>query len=201
VHAALLIPVKSFTAAKGRLSAVLSPGERVRLARWMADRVVAAAGELPVYIACDDDQVAEWAAGRGASVLWRPGVGLNAAVNDSVLELRNRGVDAVVVAHSDLPGARDLPKLASIDTIVLVPDHRRDGTNVVALPTSASFDFSYGPASFRRHLDLARTTGLAVEVRFDRRLARDIDRPDDLTHPLLAPELPTWLPTSPVNHR
>jgi 2-phospho-L-lactate/phosphoenolpyruvate guanylyltransferase len=201
VHTALLIPVRSFAAAKGRLSAVLSPTERVRLARWMAERVIAASGELPVHIACDDDQVAEWALGRGASVLWHPGVGLNAAVIDSVVELRDRGVDTVVVAHSDLPGARDLPSLATTDTIVLVPDHRRDGTNVVALPTSAAFEFSYGPASFRRHLDAALASGLAVEVRYDRRLARDIDRPDDLTHPMLAPEFPAWLQTSPASLR
>lgn len=201
MHAALLIPVKSFTAAKGRLSSVLSPDERVRLARWMADRVVAAAGELPVHVACDDEQVAEWAVGRGASVLWHPGVGLNAAVNDSVGELCRSGVDAVVVAHSDLPGARDLARFATTSSIVLVPDHRRDGTNVVALPASTSFEFSYGPSSFSRHLDAAWATGLAVDVRYDQLLARDIDRPDDLTHPLLAHELPAWLPTSPVNHR
>jgi 2-phospho-L-lactate guanylyltransferase len=201
VHAALLIPVKSFTAAKGRLAPVLSPDERVRLARWMADRVVAAAGELPVHVACDDEQVAEWAVGRGATVLWHPGVGLNAAINDSVIELRDARFDVVVVAHSDLPGARDLARLAEPSTIVLVPDHRRDGTNVVAVPTSARFEFSYGPSSFRRHLDAAWGTGLAVDVRYHHLLARDIDRPDDLTHPLLAHEFPTWLPTSPANHR
>ena len=87
MESVVLVPVKAFAAAKARLAAVLSPAQREALARWSADRVVAAAGELPVFIACDDDAVAEWARQRGATVLWHPGVGLNAAVDRSVDDL------------------------------------------------------------------------------------------------------------------
>ena len=33
---------------------VLAPAERQRLARWTASRVIAAAGEAPVFVVCDD---------------------------------------------------------------------------------------------------------------------------------------------------
>ena len=58
---AVLIPVKQFTAAKGRLTGVLADTDRAALARWMATRVVDVVAEVPTYVACDDDTVAAWA--------------------------------------------------------------------------------------------------------------------------------------------
>jgi len=198
---AVLVPVKAFSDAKARLSPVLDAGTRARLARWMAERVLAAAGELPTFVVCDDAAVAEWAAGRGATVLWHPGVGLNAAVNAGIADLRNRNVGHVVVAHGDLPRAAALSSLATHASITLVPDHRRDGTNVVALPTDAPMELSYGAGSFRRHLEAAMATGLAVEVRRDPLLALDVDTPTELSHPLIREVLPAWLPTIPASPR
>ena len=196
---AVLVPVKAFVDAKARLSSVLAPEQRKALARWTADRVVAAAGELPVYVACDDDEVAKWAVDRGAVVLWHPGVGLNAAVSRSVAQLSEQGITHVTVAHGDLPRAHSLAALIVPDTITLVPDAHRDGTNVVALPTQIGFAFSYGAGSFQRHLALAIASGHRVIVRRDPQLARDIDTPDDLMHPLVEEVLPEWLPTTQVS--
>lgn len=201
VNAVVLVPVKAFTNAKARLAAVLGDVERERLARWTSARVLAAAGELPTYVACDDEQVAAWATEHGASILWHPGVGLNAAVNDSVAELRDAGVTDVVVAHGDLPRAHSLAALAEPGTLTLVPDRRGDGTNVIAVPTDMPFRFSYGPGSFRRHLSSAIAAGLSVRVRRDPLLALDIDTPSDLAHPLVQEVLPIWLQMNLANQR
>ena len=201
VNAVVLVPVKAFKDAKARLASVLDDGERERLARWTSARVLSAAGELPTYVACDDDQVAEWATEHGASILWHPGVGLNAAVNDSVAELRDAGVTDVIVAHGDLPRAHSFAALTMPGTLTLVPDRRGDGTNVIALPTDMNFQFSYGPGSFQRHLGSAITAGLSVRVRRDPLLALDIDTPSDLAHPLVLEVLPSWLQTNPDNQR
>jgi 2-phospho-L-lactate guanylyltransferase len=199
VDPVVLVPVKAFADAKARLSAVLSPAERNALARWTADRVVAAAGEMPVFVACDDDDVADWAVSRGATVLWHPGVGLNAAVGNSIADLRARGVGHVVVAHGDLPRATGLPSVAIEGTVTLVPDAGSDGTNVLALPTSLEFEFAYGPGSFQRHLARAIEAGAAVAVRRDPLLSLDIDTPADLAHPMVQEVLPSWMPTNPAN--
>ena len=82
-----------------------------------------------------------------------------------------------------------------------MPDRRRDGTNVLALPVAARLPAAYGGGSFSRHLAAAIATGLRVEVRRDPRLALDVDNPDDLTHPALLPHLPAWLRTILDNHR
>lgn len=200
LEVALLIPVKAFGDAKARLASALSQHERARLAQWTAGRVVAAAGEMPVFVTCDDDGVADWARSVGADVLWHPGEGLNAAMNGSVVELRDHGVDHVVIAHGDLPLATALVSIARPDTITLVPDARCDGTNVLAMPTGNAIELAYGVHSFSRHLAAALGSGSAVEVRHDPRLALDIDTPDELNHPLIREVLPAWLPMNPANH-
>lgn len=197
----MLVPVKAFSDAKARLAAVLGDAERERLARWTATRVLAAAGELPTYVACDDEQVATWAGEHGAAILWHPGVGLNAAVNSSVADLREAGVTDVIVAHGDLPRAHSLASLTEPGTLTLVPDRHGDGTNVIALPTDLQFRFAYGPGSFQRHLDAAIAAGHSVRVRRDPLLAADIDTPADLAHPLVQEVLPTWLQTNQANQR
>jgi len=201
VNAVVLVPVKAFTDAKARLATVLDDGDRERLARWTSERVLAAAGELPTYVACDNEEVADWARQHGATTLWHPGVGLNAAVNNSVAELRESGVTDVIVAHGDLPRVHSLADLAEPGTLTLVPDRHGDGTNVVSLPTAMPFRFAYGPGSFRRHLDAAVAAGLSVRVRRDPLLALDIDTPSDLAHPLVQEVLPSWLQMSRASQR
>jgi 2-phospho-L-lactate/phosphoenolpyruvate guanylyltransferase len=199
VDAAVLIPVKDFRQAKARLSGVLSADDRIRLARWTAERVVAAAAPLPVFVACDDRTVAEWAESVGATVLWRPSVGLNAAVLDGIRALGEAGIEHAIVAHSDLPIPAPLAGVVMTGGIVLVPDGRSDGTNVLAVPTRSGFEPAYGSQSFHRHLAHALGLGVPVRVQRDPQLALDIDTPVDLAHPLVAKALPTWLRTNPGN--
>lgn len=195
----MLVPVKAFRDAKGRLSSVLSPAERQQLARWTAERVLAAAGELAAYVVCDDDEVAGWAEAHGAEVLREEGRGLNGAVDRAVQQMAAAGRDHILVVHGDLPRPSPLARLVRRDTITLVPDRRLDGTNVLGFPVTHAIAASYGGASFRRHLDAAMATGAPVEVVRDRFLALDIDHPADLIHPLVKDVLPPWLPTNPAN--
>ncbi len=196
METAVLMPVKAFSAAKGRLSVVLDRFARADLARWLAGQVVAAAGPLPTFVACDDDAVAAWADEHGAEVLWSPGLGLNGAVDAGRATIAGKGFDHVVIAHSDLPLAEDLSALAAERTITIVPDRRRDGTNVLSLPLAVELPAAYGGGSFARHFAVAISTGCRVEVRPHPRLSLDIDTPDDLAHPALRSHLPTWLRTS-----
>lgn len=183
--------------AKARLADALSPAERSDLARSMATSVVAAAAPRPVHIVCDDPAVADWARSIGASIIWKPGRGLNAAVSEGVAELAAAGFDRVIVAHADLPHALGfdlvIPPAAEdaadddvIDaavTVVLVPDRHDDGTNVISLPSASGFRFAYGPGSCDRHRAEASRLGLPVVIVRDARLGWDVDRPADLEPP------------------
>ena len=158
--------------------------------------MIAAARPLPTFVACDDDAVATWADEHGAEVLWSPGLGLNGAVDVGRATIAGKGFDHLVIAHSDLPLASELAALAVAGTVTLVPDRRRDGTNVVAVPVAADLAAAYGRGSFARHLDAAladRAAGSRCVA--TPRLAIDIDNPDDLAHPALSAVLPSWLRT------
>jgi 2-phospho-L-lactate/phosphoenolpyruvate guanylyltransferase len=178
---AVLVPVKAFDDAKVRLAPALGPAERAALARAMAERVVAAARQLPVAVVCDDRDVAGWARALGVLVVWEPGRGLNGAVEAGVARLAGFGVEQVVVAHADLPLADDLTWVADFDGVTLVPDRASDGTNVACVPVDAGFRFAYGPGSFARHQAEARRLDLALRVVHEPSLGWDVDIPADLT--------------------
>jgi 2-phospho-L-lactate/phosphoenolpyruvate guanylyltransferase len=177
---AVLVPVKAFRNAKVRLAPALSAAERAALAQKMATRVVESAAGLPVAVVCDDLEVAAWARQLGALVIWEPGRGLNGAVQEGVARLRAAGTGLVAVAAGDLPLATDLRWVTRFSGVTIVPDRRRDGTNVIGVPTDAGFTFSYGPGSFARHLDEAKRIGRPVRVVHSSALAWDVDGPDDL---------------------
>lgn len=181
--AAVVVPVKAFRAAKLRLADVLGPTERAALARRLAGVVVAAAAPLPTVVVCDDDEVADWALDAGARVVWCPDRGLNGAVADGVAALRDAGVGTAIVAHADLPLARELAWIAGFPGVTLIPDRRHDGSNVVAVPTAAGFEFAYGAGSFARHRDEAARLGLPLRVVADPALGWDVDLPADLAWP------------------
>lgn len=182
VDAAVLVPVKAFDRAKVRLAPALDARQRAALARSMAEGVLRAAGGLRVAVVCDDDDVAAWARGHGAEVVWTPGTGLNGAVTVGVAALAASGVARVIVAHADLPLADDLTWLADDHGVTIVPDRRDDGTNVLAVPAASGFRFAYGPRSFEAHIEEAQRLGLSLRIERRADLAWDVDVPADLDY-------------------
>lgn len=178
--AAVVIPVKSFTLAKGRLSGTLTGPQREQLARTCATTVVAAAAPLQVYVVCDDQSVATWAVSVGAKVVDSPVPGLDAAVDAARQVARTDGANHLIVAHADLPLAHDLPRVVREGCVTLVPDRHRDGTNVLSFPIDSDFHTAYGPGSFDNHLRLAERAGLECHILVDRDLELDLDTADDL---------------------
>jgi 2-phospho-L-lactate guanylyltransferase len=180
VTVGVLVPLKPFASAKLRLAPALSPARRVALVQSMAERVVAAAGALPVSVVCEDDGVASWASQVGASVVRVQPHGLDHAVRHGVAALAGDGHSRVVVAHGDLPLATDLCWVADFPGVTLVPDRRGRGTNVACVPARAGFVFRYGTDSCAAHTAEATRLGLPLRVVADEQLGWDVDVPEDL---------------------
>jgi 2-phospho-L-lactate guanylyltransferase len=180
---AVLIPVKSFAAAKQRLGSALPDAQRRGLVKQMAAQVILASAPLAVAVVCDDAEVADWARLHGALVIWEPGRGLNGAVESGVVRLAELGVESATVAHADLPLAAGIGRLERFDGVTLVPDRQDNGTNLIRLPIDCGFRFSYGPGSFERHLQECARLGLPVSVLRRAELAFDLDWPTDLPLP------------------
>lgn len=180
MRVAVVIPVKAFGLAKGRLAGTLSPAERERLSRSCAERVVASAHPWPVYVVCDDEAVAAWARDHDAEPVHCATPGLDAAVDAGRRAAAAGGATHVVIAHADLPLARTLAHVPREGAVSIVPDRHRDGTNVLSMPVDSAMTTAYGPGSCDNHVDLARAAGLVCEIIDDDDLALDLDTVDDL---------------------
>jgi 2-phospho-L-lactate guanylyltransferase len=181
VRIAVIIPVKSFTVAKGRLSDTLTATQRQELAQSCAESVVMAARSFHTYVACSDSTVASWAISHGAHVVHCPTPGLDAAVAASRVAAQHDGFTHVIVAHADLPLAETFQHIAHEGSVSAVPDRHRDGTNVLSFPIDSTFVTAYGPGSFDNHKQLAQAAGLPFVVVSDTNLELDLDTADDLT--------------------
>ncbi len=177
---AVVIPVKAFSKAKGRLSTVLDRRERDALARTLASNVIAAAAPLSVIVVTNDEDVRMWAAKVGAKTVHDIGEGLSAAAHQGTVQAALEGFERVIVAHADLPHAKALAWIGEFDGITLVPDRHGTGTNVIGLPASSPFRFTYGEGSFGRHCREARRIGSPFRIVRDATLAWDVDVPSDL---------------------
>jgi 2-phospho-L-lactate guanylyltransferase len=173
------IPVKRFYVAKQRLSSVLSQRERSRLGRDLAARTLRAveeAGAEPIILAADH-QVARWATNNGASVLVDRRGGLDDAAAGLVAAARSEQRPWLVV-HADLPLVTpdDLRLALKILATGRSPIAPADDGGTSLLGGTDSMSFSYGPASFHRHL--VRLAAGQVLVRLG--LSLDLDDPADL---------------------
>lgn len=192
MRVAVLVPIKDFRLAKQRLASLLSPDERIELARRMATHVIGAAAPYDVFVVCDDHDVAAFAKDLDAEVLWRPEIGLNGAIREGVQHI-GRTAERVLIAHSDLPLAHSFEAVMDTEGVAIVPDRHGRGTNVIALPTNTPFSFHFGSGSCLAHQHEANRHGLIVRQVVDERLGWDVDTPEDLEHPDLQ-EFIAWLP-------
>lgn len=176
-----MVPLKSFDLAKGRLSERLSPDERADLAQKMATKVITATHDIAAWVVCDDPDVAAWALSHAAGIIWRAPNGLNNAAKAGVDWCRQEGHSKVIVAHGDLPLATDMTWLDDMtEDVIVVTDRRRDGSNIVVVPTDAEFEFHYGPRSAIQHQAEAERLGLSFALLEDAELSWDVDVPEDL---------------------
>ena len=204
---AVVVPVRAFDLGKSRLAEWFSPAEREILTRAMADVVVDPWNEdddTEWFVVCDDDRVVAWADSRRATAVLVSASGLNAALTEARLAILPRTTAThVVISHADLPLAGDLVGIvrdaidsSSPSSIVIAPDRRRDGTNVIAVPRDRfpEWEFCYGPDSFAAHRAVAARLGLDELVLDDPRLATDVDTVDDLAlvRDFIAATLPDW---------
>ncbi|HSW20758.1 MAG TPA: 2-phospho-L-lactate guanylyltransferase [Ramlibacter sp.] len=186
-----VVPVKAFAFAKQRLAPVLAAHERAALARAMFADVLQALARNPflagALVVTQDAEAAAMARGAGAGVLSDPPEsGLTPALSYAARTLAGARRAGMLVVPADLPliTCADIELIAlghrSSPAVTLVAAGSDGGTNALACSPPDAMPFFFGENSFRRHLDCARTLGLAPRVLTLPRFGRDIDRPDDL---------------------
>ena len=111
--------------------------------------------------------------------------GLNAALALAAARALEMGADAAFVVPTDLARLSEASLRAAITCLptapgcLVVPDRRREGTNLLGLAPLRAEVFAFGGPSRARHLERAGQLGYSVREYRDQALALDIDLPED----------------------
>jgi len=187
-----ILPIKSFGAAKQRLSEGLGGGSRQALAQAMFSDVLGAlrhAPELDAIAVVTANPTARMAAGRtGAIVLEDPDEsGQSAATAIGIGHALEHGFERAVLVPGDTPlldpvELADLLARSEADglPVAIVPDRHGTGTNALVLAPPNAITPSFGPDSLARHVAAAADAGLEYRLEELPSLMLDIDTPADL---------------------
>ena len=177
---AVVVPIRSFSSGKARLSARLDDASRTRFVRTLAQGVIDAVRAYPTIVVSSAPEVLAWAEAQQVLCIPDPGT-LDAAAAAGRAWAADAGAERVAVVHADLPLIESLDSaVSSASDVTVVPDRFGDGTPVLVVPSRDPFTFSFGPGSFGRHCAEAELRGMTLHVVHDDALAFDIDRPEDL---------------------
>jgi 2-phospho-L-lactate/phosphoenolpyruvate guanylyltransferase len=188
-----ILPVKSFGAAKQRLSSRLAGGARHALAQAMFADVLTSLRHvdgIDAIAVVTADHTAESAAlASGAEVLIDPDEsGQSAAASIGVAHALVAGFDRALLVPGDTP-LLDPTELAWVLGhaereglgLVIVPDRHGSGTNALLLNPPDAIEPSFGPGSRERHERAAEEAGVRWAVEEPPSLVLDVDTPEDLT--------------------
>jgi len=187
-----ILPIKSFGAAKQRLSGLLGSGSRQALAQAMFLDVLASLRRVPgidavAVVTADSD--AETAARRvGVHLLSDPEqAGQSAAAGIGIRHALALGFDRVLLVPVDTPLIEAGEIAAMLEraeqdgtAAVIVPDRHGSGTNALLLTPPQAMVPSFGEDSLERHRAMALEAGLTHRVEAISSLLLDVDTPDDL---------------------
>jgi 2-phospho-L-lactate guanylyltransferase len=183
-----ILPVKTFDAAKQRLTPALVPGTRQALAQAMFADVLAALRRvegLAAVAVVTADPVAE-ANARGEGVLVLPDraqAGQSAAASIGIEHALAGGFERVLLVPGDTP-LLDPAEVASLleapRAVSIVPDRHGTGTNALVLRPPDAIAPSFGPGSLERHVAAAEAAGASFAVEEVSTLVLDVDTSDDL---------------------
>lgn len=186
-----IVPVKRFAKAKQRLSPLLTAVEREQLCRAMLDDLFDALAAVPaIAAACivTDEPDLETGVGRGPVLRDPANATLNDALEHATRFAMEKGAATCCVLHADLPlaSAASIGRVLEVhaaacgDSVTLVTDRRRQGTNVLVCTPADAISFRYGEDSLAAHRDAAAARGIEARIVEDDALALDIDLADDL---------------------
>jgi len=187
-----VVPIKTLSSAKQRLSGALATGARASLAQAMFSDVLASLrrSQRVEAIAVVTADVVANAVAHGERVTVLPDArqdGQSAAALIGVRYAVAANFDRVVLVPGDTPllDAVELDELldrcaADQLGVAVVPDRHGTGTNALVLTPPNALEPSFGPGSFNRHVNHAIGAGLTHRAEPVPSLAHDVDTPEDL---------------------
>jgi len=185
-----VLPIKTFSRAKHRLSDGVGAPDRRELAEAMAGDVLEALAAVEaldgVVVVTAEPVAAAAARAIGADVVHDDReAGQSVAAAAGVRSAVSGGAERALLVPGDCP-ALDPGEVGALlarpvrPSVVIVPDRHGSGTNALLLTPPAAIAPSFGPGSFARHASRGRTAGLPVKVADVPSLGLDVDTAGDL---------------------
>lgn len=186
-----IVPVKPLRRGKSRLSEVLSEEERTVLNKNLLLNTLKTLMKVKridtVMVVSRDPAVLTLAREYGAKTVLEDGnPELNTALRRAALVATSYHANEIIIVPADLP----LLSETEIDSIlngtgnppevIICPDRRKDGTNMLYVNPASLIQFSYGIGSFNKHMEQAQKADAKLNIIESPTLGLDLDLPEDL---------------------
>jgi 2-phospho-L-lactate/phosphoenolpyruvate guanylyltransferase len=190
LNAIAVLPVKRFGAAKQRMAAGVTGGQRRDLAEAMLADVLEAIGRARAIertvVVTGDPIAQELAAAAGAEVVPDPeDAGHVEAALAGIAGAEADGAERVVLLAGDCPllDPRELDSLLTGvpgNYVGIVPDRHGTGTNALLLSPPDAIAPAFGEGSRDRHVEAARQAGVPFGIEELPSIELDLDTPADV---------------------
>ena len=198
-----LIPVKTLKDSKSRLARILTEKERADLTRHLLVHLLDVIEKVPAIdialVVSSDMEVLELAQERGALIMSEKRQnGLNGALCQAMQYAHDHYCESILVLPCDLPFVKEddieliltmMETVQALETddgsapelrvMIISPDQSGKGTNALFLCPTSSFNFHFGPQSFKLHLSEASRQGMTSRIVNPPGLTFDLDTEED----------------------
>jgi 2-phospho-L-lactate guanylyltransferase len=185
-----IVPIKPLRRGKSRLSEILSEEERAQLNHQLFLNTINVLREVKsisniLVVSRDSDVLTEARDLEVRTVTENGTPELNNALRRASLFSKMFSNEGILIVPADIPllTPKDVEEFLCNRTkppmIVISPDRRKKGTNMLLIDPADLITFSYGKDSFDIHRELARSKGAEVIVFENDRIALDLDLPED----------------------
>ena len=186
-----VIPVKQISQAKQRLSKILSSEERRDFFSAMLEDVLSMMVKIDFFekiILATNCSHAISIAGRHGITHFETGPddGLNQAAGETVNHLLENGISDMFLIPADIPLITEeeinsaIKAHPSAPSLTIIPSRDKLGSNCLLLSPPAMMPLKFGPDSYFRHLEIAKSNGLKINPMELPGFGLDIDEPADL---------------------
>lgn len=187
-----IVPVKPLRRGKSRLAPVLSEDDRAALNERLLTRTIDTLKRMPelvdVLVVSRDPEALALARDHGARTLQEDGAPqLNIALERATIVAKSYKAEGVLILPADLPqiSKEDVAAMlvagSEAPSVVIAPDHHREGTNALFVNPAGLIEYDFGPGSFESHSAKAKAAGAQLIVLELASLAHDVDVPEDLS--------------------
>ncbi len=186
-----VIPVKQISQAKQRLSKILSSEERRDFFSAMLEDVLSMMVKIDFFekiILATNCPHAISIAGRHGITHFETGPddGLNQAAGETVNHLLENGISDMFLIPADIPLITEeeinsaIKAHPSAPSLTIIPSRDKLGSNCLLLSPPSRMPLKFGPDSYFRHLEIAKSNGLKINPMELPGFELDIDEPKDL---------------------